>query len=217
MFHHYPHPAPIHATIASSSSSLSPSSSSSSSSPPPWADAETHTHRTLFAASGRCGSTRWSADDPFGLGNSPICPGQAALSSTEVEGLAVRGKMPRTRTSHLLLPAPVPAAGPGERLFVAFSGLTRRLARQEARNAECGPSSSAAARLWMPDVEKLGRARPGSTLRRPDDLGIGDRGEQLWLWAVACVVDACWCCWCRDIRCTFGCCCCCCSLTPLWI
>lgn len=45
--------------------------------PTPWADAETHTHRTLFVASGRCGSTRWSADDPSGLGDSPICPGQA--------------------------------------------------------------------------------------------------------------------------------------------
>lgn len=60
--------------------------------------------------------------------------------------------------------------------LVAFSGLTRRLARQEARNAECGPSSSAAARLWMPDVEKLGRARPGSTVEDSRRLRLGSWG-----------------------------------------
>lgn len=73
-----------------------------------------------------------------------------------------------------MLTRSVPAAGLGTAR--GFSGLTRRLARQEARNAECGPSSLAAARLWMPDSEKLGRARPGSTVEDSRRLRLGSWG-----------------------------------------
>lgn len=129
--------------------------------------------RTLFVASGRCGSTRWSADDPFGSGIRRF----ARDRHPKLDG--GRGSKPsegRCRERERVTCCyPLRASSSSwEPALVASSGLTRRLARQEARNAECGPSSSAAARLWMPDVEKLGRARPGSTLfeDQTDDLGI---------------------------------------------
>lgn len=128
---------------------------------------ETHTHRTLFVASGRCGSTRWSADDPFGSGirrfgraRHPKLDGGRGSSCQREDAENENESLAATRS--------VPVAGSGNSSR-GFSGLTRRLARQEARNAECGPSSFAAARLWMPDVEKLGRSRPGSTDERRDD------------------------------------------------
>lgn len=117
------------------------------------------------------------------VGGRPIWPrGFADLPGTGTPKLdggrgskPSEGNMPRTRTSRLsMLTRSVPAAGLGTAR--GFSGLTRRLARQEARNAECGPSSSAAARLWMPNVEKLGRARPGSTVEESRRLRLGSRG-----------------------------------------
>lgn len=85
----HPPPPPRGRQIKVFHQSISPPPSRppcSSSSLLPRGQRQTHTHRTLFVASGRCGSTRWSADDPFGLGDSPICPGQAHPKLDEVEG-----------------------------------------------------------------------------------------------------------------------------------
>jgi hypothetical protein len=123
------------------------------------------------------------------FGISPICPDQAnPYMSSERRSKAPSltfskrgggGQMPKKGANKVrsVLPAASAAvlgSSAPVRVACLFWRLTRRLARQEARNAERGPSSSSAARLWMPDSGKLDRARPGLTLLQDGTIEIGD-------------------------------------------